>query len=252
MYLDVLWFLNFVVDFLLLIATNRLSGYPTVAWRTLLAAVFGGLYGSVCVLPGFLFLAGTVWRVVFLLLIGVLAFGANRDSVRRCVLFTLLSMASGGIALGLGCGGAIAVILCAVFVCAMCMFGLRGRVGKRFLPVEIRYGGKSYRFHALIDTGNSLVDPITGQQALVVSSKLGHLLLGNAEIEFSDPVKMIENIKGGRLIPYHTVGHDGGLMAGKYFRDVTIGRWRGSCLVAFSPQEIGRGEAYEALTGGIS
>ena len=104
----------------------------------------------------------------------------------------------------------------------------------------------------MIDTGNSLVDPITGQQALVVSSKLGHLLLGNAEIEFSDPVKMIENIKGGRLIPYHTVGHDGGLMAGKYFRDVTIGKWRGSCLVAFSPQEIGRGEAYEALTGGIS
>lgn len=252
MYLDVLWFLNFVVDFLLLIATNRLSGYPTVAWRTVLAAMLGGLYGSVCVLPGFLFLAGTVWRGVFLLLIGMLAFGVNKDSVRRCVLFILLSMASGGIALGLGSGGVTSVILCALFVCAMCMFGLRGRVGKRFLPVEIRYKGKSHRFTALIDTGNSLVDPITGQQALVVSSKLGQRLLGEGEMEFSDPVKIIENMKGGRLIPYHTVGHNGGLMAAKYFRDVTIGKWRGSCLVAFSPQELGRGEAYEALTGGIS
>ena len=252
MYLDVLWFLNFAVDLLLLIATNRLSGFPTCAWRTVLAAMMGGVYGSVCVLPELHFLAGTGWRVVFLLMMGVLAFGANKDAIRRCVLFTLLSMALGGIALGIGKNGLISVLLCAVSVCVMCMFGLRGRLGRRFLPVEIQHNGKHHRFTALIDTGNTLSDPITGQQALVVSCELGHRLLGEENIEFSDPVATIERIEGGRLLPYHTVGKTGGLMAAKYFRNVTIGRWHGSCLVAFSPENLGRGEAYEALTGGIS
>lgn len=252
MYLDVLWFLNFSVDYLLLVATNRLSGYQTTLWRTLLAALIGGIYGSVCVLPGFVFLAGTCWRIVFLLLIGFLAFGSNKDAIRRCALFVLLSMATGGIALGLGYGGTLSLILCAASVSLMCMFGLRGRIGKRFLPVEIRHNGKCHRFTALIDTGNSLSDPITGQQALVVSSELGCRLLGDEKLQFSDPVATMQRIQGVRLIPFHTVGNAGGLLAAKYFRDVSIGKWRGSCLVAFSPQELGRGEAYEALTGGIT
>ena len=251
MYLDVLWFLNFSVDLLLLVATNRLSGYPTAVGRTVLAAVLGGFYGSVCVLPGAFFLTGTGWRIVFLAIMGVLSFGANKDAIRRCILFVLLSMASGGIALGLGSSGVMSVLFCAFSVCIMCMFGRRGRFGKRYVPVEIRHNGKCYRFTALIDTGNTLTDPITGRNALVVSSRIGQQLLGEDKIHFSDPVAAMAHIQGGRLIPYHTVGNTGGLMAAKCFPDVTIGKWHGSCLIAFSPQNLGRGEAYEALTGGI-
>lgn len=252
MYLDVLWIVNFIVDLLLLIATNRLSGYPTAMVRTVFSAVIGGFYGSICVLPGLFFLAGTIWRLIFLGLMAFVAFGINKDSIRRSVLFVFLSMALGGIALGIGQGGFISIILCAAFVCVMCMFGLRGRFGSQFLPVELRYNGKCHRFTAMIDTGNTLTDPITGQQVMVVSSGLGHRILGEGTLAFSDPVATIENIQGGRLIPYHTVGKEGGLLAAKRFRDVSIGKWHGDCLVAFSPQELGRGEAYEALTGGIS
>ena len=252
MYLDVLWTLNFAVDFLLLIASNRLSGYPTAIGRSVLAAVLGGCYGSICVIPGWTFLAGTFWRLIFLGLIGCIAFGINRDALRRCVLFTLLSMALGGIALGLGRGGFLSVLLCAVLVCSMCLFGLRGRIGRRFLPVEIQYNGKRHRFTAMVDTGNTLSDPITGQQVMVVSASLGQKLLEQGGLEFSDPVTAMEHIQGGRLIPYQGVGTCGGLLAAKRFQDVTVGKWHGGCLVAFAPHELGKGEAYEALTGGIS
>lgn len=252
MYLDVLWVLNFLVDLLLLIATNRLAGYPTSWGRTALAAVIGGCYGSICVVPGLFFLAGTLWRLVFLGVIGGVAFGVARDAVRRCILFVILSMALGGIALGIGRGGFWSVLLCAVFVCAMCLFGLRGRLGNRFLPVEIRYNGKCHRFTAMVDTGNTLSDPITGQQVIVVSPKLGQQLLGQGSFAFSDPVDAIKYIQGSRLIPYRSVGTEAGFLAAKRFEDVLIGKRRGSCLVAFSPYELGKGEAYEALTGGIS
>lgn len=246
-----LFFLNFAVDLLLLIATNRLSGYPSLWRRTVTAALLGGVYGSVCILPEWTFLAGTFWRLVFLLLISIIAFGVNKEAVRRSILFIVLSMALGGIALGIGCGGVLSVILSAVAVCAMCIFGLRGRIGRRFLPVEIKYNGKIHRFIALIDTGNCLSDPVTGQQAMVVSSALGRRLLGEGNIQFSDPVTAMQSIRGGRLIPFHTVGSEGGVLAAKCFQDVTIGKWHGPCLVAFSPQNLGGGEAYEALTGGV-
>ena len=252
MYLDVLWLLNFLVDLLLIIAVNRLSGYPTSFKRTLLAAVLGGFYGCLCIVPGFYFLARTYWRLIFLGVMGGVAFGMTRDAIHRCVLFVILSMALGGIALGIGKGGFISLLLCAVSICFMCMFGLRGRLGTKFLPVEIHHAGKCHRFIAMVDTGNTLTDPITGQQVMVVSSQLGKRLLGQDMLAFSDPVSAIEHIQGGRLIPYHSVGVEGGLLAAKRFHDVTIGKWRGACLVAFSPHELGRGEAYEALTGGIS
>lgn len=252
MFLDILWGLNFAVDLLLLIATNRLSGYPTALGRNVLAAVLGGFYGCVCVLPGFFFLAETGWRIIFLGLMGWVAFGLNKDTLRRCVLYIFLSMALGGIAIGIGQSSLFRIILSAIIVCMMCIFGLRGRLGDRFLPVVIKHNGKSHRFTAMVDTGNTLCDPITGQQVIVVSSHIGHRLLEKEGIEFSDPVSAIESIQGGRLIPFHTVGNERGLLAAKRFHDVTVGKWHGDCLIAFSPQELGRGEAYEALTGGIS
>ena len=252
MYVDVLWMLNFVVDLLLLIATNRLSGYPTVIRRVILSSMIGGFYGSFCIIPGLTFLARTFWRLIALVLMACVAFGFHKDSLRRCVLYIFLSMALGGIALGMGQGGFLSVILCAILVCMMCIFGLRGRLGKRFLPVSIRYNGKCYRFTAMVDTGNSLTDPISGQQAMVVSADLGRRILGERGLSFADPVAVINRIQGGRLIPYHTVGISGGMLAAKKFQEVTIGNWHGECLVAFSPQDLGSGEAYEALTGGIS
>lgn len=249
-YLDILWILNFLVDLLLLVATNRLSGYATAIGRSSLAAALGGIYGSVCVLPGWTFLASTPWRLITLGLMGSIAFGLNKSSFRRGVLFILLSMALGGLALGLGKGGFFSVLFGAATICLMCIFALRGRLGSRFLPVEIRSDQQCHRFTAMIDTGNTLTDPITGQQVLVVSSGIGHQLLGHEEVNFSDPVSVVEHFRGVQLIPYHAVGADGGLLAAKRFPNVSIGKWNGSCLVAFAPGELGRGESYEALTGG--
>lgn len=251
MYLDVLWTLNFIVDLLLLIATNRLSGYPTVIVRVVFSAVLGGFYGSVCVLPGWSFLARTPWRLVFLLSMGWIAFGLTKDSLRRSVLFVLLSMALGGIALGMGRSGFLPTLLSAASVCFLTIFGLRGKYGNRFIPVKIIYNGKCHHFTAMIDTGNTLTDPITGEKVLVVSSGVGKRLLGLQPTTFADPIKAMEYIQGGRLVPFHTIGNEGGMLVAKRFQDVTIGKWHGNCLIAFATQELGRGEAYEALAGGI-
>ena len=47
-YLDLVMVLNFLVDFLLLLGTNRFSGFPTAPWRSALAALLGALSDAIC------------------------------------------------------------------------------------------------------------------------------------------------------------------------------------------------------------
>ena len=130
---------------------------------------------------------------------------------------------------------------------AMCIFGFRGKLGSRYLPVKVGDCG----FTALVDTGNTLTDPLTGQPVLVVSSRIGEKLLNVPARQLSDPVGLMGRIGGVRLIPFHAVGQSGGMLPVKRFENVQVGKWRGSLLVAFAPNELGQGKPYEALTGGV-
>ena len=65
-YLDLVILLNFSVDFLLLMGTNRLSGFPLSPGRCAWAAVLGAVYSGACLLPGFSFLGALLWRMVSL------------------------------------------------------------------------------------------------------------------------------------------------------------------------------------------
>ena len=55
-YVDGVMLLNFLVDYLLLLGTNRLSGHPSDSRRLLASAVLGAVYSGACLLPGFRFL----------------------------------------------------------------------------------------------------------------------------------------------------------------------------------------------------
>lgn len=249
-YVDVLVALNFLVDLLLLIGTNRLSGYPAGVKRAVPAAALGGVYGGICILPGFGILAGTLCRVLVLALMGMIAFGVRREAGRRCVLFVLLSMALGGVAVGLQ-SGFWSIILCAGGVCLLCILGFRGRVGQQFVPVKVATSEGKLEFLALRDTGNTLTDPLTGQQILVVGPRLATALTGLTRQQLERPADALHQVPGLRLIPFHAVGKSGGVLAAKRYADVTIGTWHGSCLIAFAPNDIGQGKPYEALTGGV-
>ena len=100
-YGDVVMGLNFGVDYLLLMAADRLAGIPSPPGRRALGAGIGAAYSGLCLAPGFSFLAGWLWRLVFLGLMAWAAYGWGRSAFRRCGIFLVLSMALGGLALGL-------------------------------------------------------------------------------------------------------------------------------------------------------
>ena len=253
-YLDMVMLLNFLVDFLLILGTNRLTGYPADGIHAAAASLLGGAYAAACMLPGFSFLGNLWWRIVFLGLMAVTAFGWKKGAVRRGAVFLLLSMALGGIAGGVRARDFPAVILCAVLLWLLCRMGFGGQFGSReYIPVELTWQNRKIRLLALHDTGNTLRDPLTGESVLVCGADVGEELFQLPRSAFLDPAGTVAAgvLPGVRLIPYRTVGQPGGMLLAMRLKDVKIGQRKHSPLVAFAPHEIAKGEDYRMLTGGI-
>ena len=251
-YLDLVIFLNFLVDFLLLLGTNRLTGFPP-GWKQIVpAAGLGAAYAACCMLPGFRFLGGGIWLPVFLLLMAWIAFGWR--GWQRTAVFVLLSMALGGVAMGLGQVNLPALILSAAGIWMLCRVGFGGRLGQaEYVPVVISYQGKRLSLMALRDTGNTLRDPVTGESVLILSGDAACRLTGLSPEQLRHPIETMTQapVPGLRLIPYCSVGNGSGMMLGLRLQDVQIGNRTTAPMVAFAPEGLGKNAAVQALTGGI-
>lgn len=252
MYVDIVMVLNFLIDLFLLLAANRLSGFRNVWKRLLAGAALGGIYGGCCLLPGFGFLGSGIWRLVFLTLMGIVAFGWSKCALRRTGLFLLLSMALEGVVASFGRGDIRGVLLATGLIWLLCgIVPGGGSWGKKLVPLEITRGERTVRLLALVDTGNCLRDPITGESVVIIDSQAAQELTGLPLAALENPTESLAMIRGARLIPYRSVGHSGFLLAMR-FQNVTLEGRKCSRVVAFAPRSIGAGEGYRALTGGTT
>ena len=135
MYLDLVVLLNFAVNYGLLRATAQLTGARAAPWRLGAGAGIGAVYAGACVLPGLGFLAGNLWRVVFLGLMVAAAFGFGRQQLRQGLLFLGLSLALGGLALCLQLRSFWALVLGAGFLVLLCRLFLRGGMGLSLIHI---------------------------------------------------------------------------------------------------------------------
>ena len=230
-----------VVDVLLLFASCKLTGGRIHILRIVLGAIVGVLFAGFSMVPGLSFLGNLPWRLCSLMLTGLVAFGLSGKTLPKLLLFSLLHLSLGGMTetheMGSMLLGAAGIGFASLIV------GRRSR----YIPVELNCGGQTLSITALRDTGNTLRDPITGKEVLVVDADIAGKLTGLAPAALCDPVGTIGKFPGLRLIPYRTVGNTGFLLAIQV-RDVKIGSRRESILVALSPNLLGK--QYQALTGG--
>jgi stage II sporulation protein GA (sporulation sigma-E factor processing peptidase) len=250
-YADGVMLLNFLVDLLLIMGTNRLLGYPGMGKRACAGAALGSVYSGVCLLPGFRFLGSNLWRVICLVAISVLAFGWKRESLKKGVFFGILSMALGGIAVGIGNSSAVTLVLSTGVLYLLCtIFAGHGKA-RVFSQLELAYGGNTWKITALQDTGNLLKDPVTGQSVIVVGGRIAREMLGLTEELLADPIKALTagSVTGLRLIPYKALGSANGLLPALMLDAVCVDGNQAGRLVAFSKELTGE-DGFEALIGG--
>ena len=90
-YVDSVFILNGVMDYLLLLVTARLAGIPLRRRRYLLAALAGAAYAVAVFLPGMGFLSAPPVKAAAGVLMALIAYGGETRLARLTLLFFALS-----------------------------------------------------------------------------------------------------------------------------------------------------------------
>ncbi len=269
-YIDLLFLLNLIANYLLLLAAGRMAGAVLIRWRIGLGAAAGALYAALVFLPGLEWLAHWPCKLASGVLMALAAYGGEAHLLRVTVLFFGASAALAGAVLGLELLGNVSLtldhgvfytpldirLLLLLFVACYFMLSLFfrrvGRHGGELARLEIALEGGVIALTALRDTGHSLADPATNRPVVVAYWRaLAGLLPGWADP--SDPVASLERChaagsRQARLIPYRAVGVECGMLLAVRSQGVTVdGKPAGKLLVALSPTPVDDGGGYQAL-----
>ena len=229
-YIDSLFLLNLVIDYLLLLVSARVCGVVLKRRRYALAALIGALYAVGIYVPGLEWLSFPAVKLCLWLIMALAAFGGEEGVLRCGVVFAAVSAAFGGFIWALQLAGGrpafdmrtlvLSFVLC--YGLLRLVFGGKARLAEqKRIPVKLSFLGRECELMALVDTGNQLRDPISGKPVMVVSPHaLSHLFAEHNALLDMDGVDMlrcadsIEELRGKfRLIPYSSVGGSGLLCA---------------------------------------
>ena len=278
-YIDALFLLNLIVNYLLLLAAAKRAGEPLRRLRLAAGAALGGLYAAAIFFPGMGFLTHPLCKLGAAVLMLLTGFGGSRRLLRVTLVFFGLSCAFGGGIFAIGLLGGrgltlrngvlysvmdLRILLLSAAVCYAVLtlvFRRTARHGRReVLPAVLILEGRRVAVNALVDTGNTLTDPVTGRPVMVAEgSRLSPLLPGERVLDekaLRDPVGTLERLSRGgrgrrfRLLPYQAVGVECGMLLALRLDDARVGAEDyGGILVALSPNPVSDGGGYSALIG---
>lgn len=278
-YVDTLFLLNALVDYLLLLCAARLAGEPLKRLRFALGAVLGGGYAVAIFLPGLGFLERPACRLAAAVLMVLAAFWGSRRLGRQVLIFFALSCAFAGGVLAISMLGGqglslnrgviysgmdLKIVLLSAAGCYAALSLLFQKAVRHtsftgeLKAVRLELGERTVELTALTDTGNTLTDPVTGQGVMVAEGERLLPLFAAPQRpsvqELRDPAGALERLTGAgghfRLLPYRAVGVDRGLLlAVRVDRAVVDGEDRGAMVVALSPTPVSDGGGYGALLG---
>ena len=242
--------LNIIVNFFLIHSAAAICNSHMHIGR----AAVGSLLNSFVLLAFNLFgPRSNIAAIIASVITSLAAFIRRRNALCESVVYLLLQVMILALSKGLNIYSISVVALAGG--CIFAIYQLLGRSGSfdDLIDVEIKYEDKTVKLKALRDTGNSLLDPLTGRSVLVVGAKTAQRLLGLTKCQLSNPIEAVESnaFPGLRLVPFKTVGQSNGMLLALKFQNVKIGEELGSRLVAFAPEGLTGDTGYDALAGGV-
>lgn len=273
-YIDLLFLLNLIANYLLLLAAGRIAGAALLRWRIGLGAGVGALYAAMVFLPGLEWLALWPCKLACGVVIVLIAYGGERHLLRVAVVFFGASAALAGAVLGFELLGSVSLtlehgvfysrldirLLLLLFVACYFVLSLffhrTGHKDRELVRLEVELEAGAASLTALVDTGHSLIDSATNRPVVVAEARaLADLLPDWADA--SAPIQSVERChaagsRQARLVPYRAVGVECGMLLALRTQGVTVnGKPLGRLLLALSPTTVDDGSGYQALLGGI-
>lgn len=268
-YLDVVFLINFTMDFILLILTEGLLKKSTTYRQIILASVLGGVWSCLAetrVFPPNLVILITYFIVPALLVKICFIKSKGIEMIRATILFLLLTSTLGGIAsalyyhLKIGLyfhetfmkNGMLLMVLALSII--FIFVGIRNihfsqMYSKKICKVIVRLFNENVKLNAIVDTGNVLMDPYENKPIHIVEkAKIIALIDGILD----DDAAYKRNI---HFVPINTVsGNNGCIMVLRTdYIQIDDGEKKlceKDALIGLSDVKLSRDNAFEMLLNG--
>jgi len=251
-YLDVLFLENIVMNYLILLMTAKFSKRKTSNLRMFLGALIGAVYVAIMIIvPGMKVYYSTFAKVLLSLVIVAVAFSPEKIGtfIKTLAIFYVSTFIFAGAAFAFlyfnQSGGFVRNGIVYVFwqskwtllFLSIVLVGIIVRIfweiwqqkfvkEKLMVQLKIVFESKNIDLNALIDTGNSLHDPLTNMPVVVVEFKAIKGILPDEiksifEESKEEDLLSVTNIISGskwfsrfRLIPFTSLGKENGMLIG--------------------------------------
>lgn len=253
-YVDVLFAINLVLDFLLIQLTADVLSVKIKPFRALLVSVLGGIFGVCFFIPDLSFAGAAVTSVIEGAAIIFAAFGICRpkEFLKRLGVMYAGAMFFAGLSMldMLMFGGGMVkngifyvrtprLILSATFlyiVVKFCISKLKRRASVKISCVVLEYMGKKVFADALTDTGNGLTDPFTQKPVMLIKLDILQRLISK-DCGINNLCEWVERERI-RMIPYHTIDSEGFLTGIILDRIMIDGRTVENAIAAISDRNL--------------
>ncbi|MGM9550871.1 MAG: sigma-E processing peptidase SpoIIGA [Clostridia bacterium] len=267
--------INFIINILIVEGCSLIMCEETKWYKTLISAFVGAVYAVAVFFPSLEFFQSFAMKLIISGIMVGLGFKIT-NKIRFLKIwcsFYLVSFIFGGAimaimsitSLGAKSGAIISngsiyfslpwqfVILTSAAVYFMIIVFSRvrkKRIAKEAIGrlVKIYINGKTVEMKAIIDTGNTLSDPITGDPVIVCEYDELKCLFTDTEGVSTIMEKMALTGMRIRLIPFSSIGEEKGVMPGFMPDRVEIDQYQAKrCVICISENKLSKEEEYHAL-----
>lgn len=220
-YADILFLLNGIITYILLICTALIFKNPIKRLRILIACIIGGVYSFTILIDINIYINIFIKIGVCALMIYIsFGFSGIRTFIFQIIIFILLNFLLAGIVLALSFFNKsdfysnilvsyinispIVLIISSIFA-YLVVFGVSkfilSRTSKnKLVRIKLYINSKTYNLTGFCDSGNSLSEPFSALPVCIIKSGI---------------IKEFDDISEKRIIPYNSIGGDGIMYAVK-------------------------------------
>jgi stage II sporulation protein GA (sporulation sigma-E factor processing peptidase) len=253
-YLDILFLINFIMDYVILWAASRFGQFKATSKRMIVASSVGALYSLGILLLEIDHLLAIAVHVMMSIIMVLIAYGMQpiKKILQALGYFYLIAFMTGGAMLGtinlFSREIHTSPVISGMFIftdnitytwllAGLATAFILGKWGARFIkrsifrtllriPIILCFGSVRIPLKALIDTGNNLKDPLTGKPVVVVEYELlrpflpqaaRSLFEKNQEPDVQELIKTLATSTWAprvRMIPFSTIGKQKGMLLG--------------------------------------
>lgn len=249
-YAEYLLLENIIINFIILYVTKKITRTKTSKLRLFIAALIGSIYTLVVFFPSLQFMAKFSIKFSISILMIILAFNPERLNLffKQISTFYMISFAFAGAIIGIfyilnsnlnltkfsfkNSDELIKFLIIGIVVAVLLIKYIfkfyQNRVNKEnyITNVIIKLNDKEAELIALIDTGNSLKEPISqlpviiaeyGALECILPELIKKMYLDKKDLDLNFMAKIMEEMRDDiklRLIPFKSIGNDNGILIG--------------------------------------